>query len=175
SFFQEYIVEEYQQPQELLMQLYQQAESMRVMINTTNYDCSQVKSKMNTTYSHRQQLVREMKFIKDIVELYSALSITNLNNQFFILEYLIMKRFKHLKKSLLNHEVIDVHPKIQVQSIDKIKDYAVIIEYNRLISTNSQVETVAALIGSYEIFNIEYPLKVRATLEVLNGLSFAAK
>ncbi|CAF0939739.1 unnamed protein product [Adineta steineri] len=150
SFFQEYIVEEYQQPQELLMQLYQQAESMRVMNNTTNYDCSQVKSKMNTTYSHRQQLVREMKFIKDIVELYSALSITNL-------------------------EVIDVHPKIQVQSIDKIKDYAVIIEYNRLISTNSQVETVAALIGSYEIFNIEYPLKVRATLEVLNGLSFAAK
>ncbi|CAF5052519.1 unnamed protein product, partial [Rotaria sp. Silwood1] len=38
----EYIVEENQQPQELLMQLYQQAESMRVMINTTNYDYSQV-------------------------------------------------------------------------------------------------------------------------------------
>ncbi len=61
---------------------------------------------------------------------------------------------------------------IQVHSIDKIKDYAVIIEYNRLISTNSQVEAMVALIGAYEIFNIEYPLKVRATLEVLNGLSF---
>ncbi|CAF1458987.1 unnamed protein product [Adineta steineri] len=33
---------------------------------------------MDTIYSHRQQLVREMKFIKDIVELYPALSITNL-------------------------------------------------------------------------------------------------
>ncbi|CAF4296543.1 unnamed protein product, partial [Adineta steineri] len=49
----EYVVEEYQQPQELLIQLYQQTESMRVMVNTTDYDCSQVKSKMNTTYSHR--------------------------------------------------------------------------------------------------------------------------
>ncbi len=64
---------------------------------------------------------------------------------------------------------------IQVQSIDKIKGYAVIIEYNRLISTNSQVEAMAALIGSYEIFNIEYPLKVHATLEVLNGLLFKKK
>jgi len=50
------------------MQLYQQAESMRVMINTTNYDYSQVKAKMDATYLHRQQLVREMKPIKDIVE-----------------------------------------------------------------------------------------------------------
>lgn len=61
---------------------------------------------------------------------------------------------------------------IQVQSIDKIKDYTVIIEYNRLILANSQVEAMAALIGSYEIFNTECPLKVSATLEVLNGLSF---
>ncbi|CAF1458973.1 unnamed protein product, partial [Adineta steineri] len=213
----EYIVEENQQPQELLMQLYQQAESMRVMINTTNYDYSQVKSKMDATYSHRQQLVQEMKSIKDIVDLYPALSITNLlireinlrcdplggdivktltlvfaklikyidhprkedvaeeEQPFFILEHLIMKRFKHSKKLLLNHEVLDAHPTIQVQSIDKVKDYAVIVEYNRLISTNSQVEAVAALIGSYEIFNIEYPLKVRATLEVLNGLSFTKR
>ncbi|CAF4136886.1 unnamed protein product, partial [Adineta steineri] len=133
----DYIVEEYQQPEELVKQLYQQAESMRVMINTTNYDCSQVKSKMNTTYSHRQQLVREMKSIKDIVELYSALSITNLcdsfggdivktstsvcaklvkyvnhprkedvteeEHLFFILEHLVMKRFKHSEKLLLNY------------------------------------------------------------------------
>ncbi len=78
SSFQEYIVEENQQPEELLMQLQQQAESMRVMINTTNYDYSQVKAKMDATYSHRQQLVREIKPIKNIVELYPALSITNL-------------------------------------------------------------------------------------------------
>ncbi|CAF1177597.1 unnamed protein product [Rotaria sordida] len=213
----EYIVEENQQPQELLMQLYQQAESMRVMINTTNYDYSQVKSKMDATYSHRKQLVQEMKPVKDIVELYPALAITNLlireinlrcdpfggdivktltsvctklikyvdhprkedvpeeEQPFFILEHLIMKRFKHSKKLLLNHEVIDAHPMIQVQSIDKVKDYAIIIEYNRLISTNSQVESMAILIGSYEIFNIEYPSKIRATLEVLNGLSFTKR
>ncbi|CAF3580674.1 unnamed protein product [Rotaria sordida] len=213
----EYIVEENQQPQELLMQLYQQAESMRVMINTTNYDYSQVKSKMDATYSHRKQLVQEMKPVKDIVEVYPALAITNLlireinlrcdpfggdivktltsvctklikyvdhprkedvpeeEQPFFILEHLIMKRFKHSKKLLLNHEVIDAHPMIQVQSIDKVKDYAIIIEYNRLISTNSQVESMAILIGSYEIFNIEYPSKIRATLEVLNGLSFTKR
>ncbi|CAF5120747.1 unnamed protein product, partial [Rotaria sp. Silwood1] len=212
----EYIVEENQQPQELLMQLYQQAESMRVMINTTNYDYSQVKSKMDATYSHRKQLVQEMKPVKDIVELYPALAITNLlireinlrcdpfggdivktltsvctklikyvdhprkedvpeEQPFFILEHLIMKRFKHSKKLLLNHEVIDAHPMIQIQSIDKFKDYAIIIEYNRLISTNSQVEAMAILIGSYEIFYIEYPSKIRATLEVLNGLSFTKR
>ncbi|CAF3965569.1 unnamed protein product, partial [Rotaria sp. Silwood1] len=213
----EYIVEENQQPQELLMQLYQHAESMRVMINTTNYDYSQVKSKMDATYSHRKQLVQEMKPVKDIVELYPALAITNLlireinlrcdpfggdivktltsvctklikyvdhprkedvpeeEQPFFILEHLIMKRFKHSKKLLLNHEVIDAHPMIQVQSIDKVKDYAIIIEYNRLISTNSQVEAMAILIGSYEIFYIEYPSKIRATLEVLNGLSFTKR
>jgi hypothetical protein len=28
------------------------------------------------------------------------------------------------------------------------------------------------LIGFYEVFNVEYPTKIRATLEVLNGLSF---
>jgi hypothetical protein len=78
SSFQEYIVEENEQPEEFLMQLCQQAESMRVMINTTNYDYGQIKAKMDTTYSHRQQLVREMKPIKDIIELYPGLSITNL-------------------------------------------------------------------------------------------------
>jgi hypothetical protein len=62
------------------MQLCQQAESMRVMNNTTNYDYGQIKMKMDTTYSHRQQLVREMKPIKDIVELYVGLSITSLVN-----------------------------------------------------------------------------------------------
>ena len=61
---------------------------------------------------------------------------------------------------------------IQLQSIDNIHHYTVIVENNCLIRTNSQTEVMAALIGSYEIFNIEYPLKVRATLEVLNGLSF---
>jgi hypothetical protein len=73
----EYLLEEKQQPEELLMQLYQQAESMRVLINTTNYDYGQVKSKMNITYAHRQHLVREMKSIKEIIELYPALSITD--------------------------------------------------------------------------------------------------
>ncbi len=61
---------------------------------------------------------------------------------------------------------------IQIQTIKNIKNYSIVIEYNTLITTNSQAEAMAALIGSYEIFNIEYPAKVRATLEVLNGLSF---
>ncbi|CAF4517659.1 unnamed protein product [Rotaria socialis] len=74
----EYLLEEKQQPEELLMQLYQQAESMSVLINTTNYDYCQVKSKMNITYAHRQNLVREMKPTKEIIELYPALSITDL-------------------------------------------------------------------------------------------------
>ena len=55
---------------------------------------------------------------------------------------------------------------MQIQTEHDIKNYTIIIE------TNSQIEAVAALIGSYELFNIEYSAKVRATLEVLNGLSF---
>ncbi|CAF4775845.1 unnamed protein product, partial [Rotaria magnacalcarata] len=51
---------------------------MRVLINTTNYDYGQIKSKMDITYAHRQNLVREMKPIKEIIELYPALSITDL-------------------------------------------------------------------------------------------------
>ncbi len=56
----------------------QYAESMRILINTTNYDYGQVKLKMDITYPHRQRLVREMKPIKEIVELYPALSTINL-------------------------------------------------------------------------------------------------
>ncbi|CAM4806428.1 unnamed protein product [Rotaria magnacalcarata] len=202
KFVKEYLLEEKQQPEELLMQLYQQAESMRVLINTTNYDYGQVKSKMDITYAHRQNLIREMKPIKEIIELYPALSITDLlireinlhfdpfdgdivqilklsctklfkkEQPLFILEHLIMKRYKHSKKLLLSHEVIDAYPIIQIQTAKNIKNYSIVIEYNTIITTNSQAEAISILIGSYEIFNIEYPTKVRATLEVLNGLSF---
>ncbi|CAF4510906.1 unnamed protein product, partial [Didymodactylos carnosus] len=51
---------------------------MRVLMNATNYDFGQIKSKMDITYPHRQRIVREMKPIKEIVELYPALSVTNL-------------------------------------------------------------------------------------------------
>lgn len=61
---------------------------------------------------------------------------------------------------------------IQTQTIQGKKSYSIVIEYNTIVTTNSQVEALAVLIGSYEIFNIEYPTKLRATLEVLNGLSF---
>ena len=61
---------------------------------------------------------------------------------------------------------------IQIQTVNDIKNYTIIIENHPLITTNSQIEAVAALIGSYELFNIEYPAKVRTTLEVLSGLSF---
>ncbi|CAF3311023.1 unnamed protein product [Rotaria socialis] len=199
---EEYLLEEKQQPEELLMQLYQQAGSMRVLINTTNYDYGQVKSKMDITYAHRQNLVREMKPIKEIIELYPALSITDLlireinlhvdpfdgdivqtlklsctklfkkEQPLFVLKHLIMKRYKHSKKLLLSHEVIDAYPIIQIQTAKNIKNYSIFIEYNTIITTNSQAEAISILIGSYEIFNIEYPTKVRATLEVLNGLSF---
>ena len=53
-----------------------------------------------------------------------------------------------------------------------VKSYTIAIEYDPVITTSSQAEAIAVLIGSYEVFNIEYPAKVRATLEVLNGLSF---
>jgi len=54
--------------------------------------------------------------------------------------------------------------------LEEIKKYSIVIEYNTITTTNSQAEAIAVLIGSYEIFNIEYPAKLRATLEVLNGL-----
>ncbi|CAF4519098.1 unnamed protein product [Rotaria socialis] len=210
----EYLIEEKEQSEECLMQLAQQADSMRVLINTTNYDYSQVKAKMDITYPHRQRLVREMKPIKQIVTLYPALAVVDLivreinvhcdpfdgdivetlkssftkllkyldhpqkenitteEQPFFILEHLIMKRFKHSKKLLLNHETLDAYPMINIQKIDGTTHYSIVIEYNQLITTNSQAEAMAILIGSYEVFNIEYPTKIRATLEVLNGLSF---
>jgi hypothetical protein len=71
------------------MRLYEQAESMRLLINTTNYDYNQVKAKMDLTYAHRQRFVQEMKPIKEIIELYPALSITNLVSRkylFFLIE-----------------------------------------------------------------------------------------
>ncbi len=61
---------------------------------------------------------------------------------------------------------------IQIQTVENIKKYSIVMEYNTIITTNSQAEAIVVLIGSYEIFNIEYPAKLRATLEVLNGLSF---
>ncbi|CAF1332359.1 unnamed protein product [Rotaria sordida] len=214
KFMKDYLAEEKEQSEESLMQLIRQAESMRVLINTTNYDYGQVKAKMDIKYVHHQRLVQEMKSIKEIVELYPALSVTNLlireinlcsdpfagdiiealkcsctklmkylehqqkekineeEQPFFILEYLIMKRYKHLKKLLLNYETIDAYPIIQIQTINNIKNYSIVIEYNILITTSSQIEAMAILIESYEIFNIEYLAKIRATLEVMNGLLF---
>jgi hypothetical protein len=61
---------------------------------------------------------------------------------------------------------------IQIQTVKNIKNYSIVIEYNTIIKTNSQADAIAVLIGSYEIFNIEYPANVRATLLVLSGLSF---
>jgi hypothetical protein len=61
---------------------------------------------------------------------------------------------------------------VQTQTTNGIKNYSIVIEYNTLTMTNSQSEALSVLIGSYEIFNIKYPDKIRATLEVLNGLSF---
>lgn len=51
---------------------------MRILINTTNFDYAQVKAKMDLTYTHRQRLVQETKPIKEIVQLYPALAITDL-------------------------------------------------------------------------------------------------
>ena len=64
---------------------------------------------------------------------------------------------------------------IQIQTEHDIKNYTIIIEYHPLITNNFQIEAVAPLIGSYELFNIEYPTKVRATLKVSNGLSFRTR
>ena len=47
----------------------------------------------------------------------------------------------------------------QIQTGHDTKNYIIIIEYHPLI-------------GSYELFNIEYPAKARVTLEVLNGYHF---
>ncbi|CAF3791531.1 unnamed protein product [Rotaria sp. Silwood1] len=198
----EYLIQEKEQSQECLMQLSQQADSMRVLINTTNYDYGQIKAKMDITYPHRHRLVQEMKPIKQIIDLYPALTVIDLiireinvhfdpfdgdivetlkgntsklssyiiflileEQPFFILEHLIMKRYKHSKKLLLHHETIDAYPMIQIQKVNDTTNYSIVIEYNQLITTNSQAEAMAVLIGSYEIFNIEYPTKIRATLE----------
>ncbi|CAF4517954.1 unnamed protein product [Rotaria magnacalcarata] len=129
-----------------------------------------------------------MKPIKEIIELYPALSITgllireinlhsdpfdggiiqtlklsctklfkNMDHQeknitgeeqpLFILEHLIMKRYKHSKKLLLSHEVIDGYPIIQIQTAKNIKNYSIVIEYNTIITTNSQAEAISILIG----------------------------
>ncbi|CAF1468480.1 unnamed protein product [Rotaria magnacalcarata] len=77
---------------------------------------------MDITYAHRQHLVREMKPIKEIIELYPALSITGL-------------------------EVIDGYPIIQIQTAKNIKNYSIVIEYNTIITTNSQAEAISILIG----------------------------
>ncbi|CAF5086005.1 unnamed protein product, partial [Rotaria sp. Silwood1] len=69
-------------------------------------------------------------------------------------------------------EAIDAYPTIQIQTVQNIKNYSIVIENNSIITTNSQAEAIAVLIGSYEIFNIEYPPKIQATLEVLDDLSF---
>jgi len=59
---------------------------MRVLMNTTNYDFGQIKSKMDIAYPHRQRIVRKRRPIKEIVELYPALSVTNLlSNRKYIL------------------------------------------------------------------------------------------
>ncbi|CAF4664194.1 unnamed protein product, partial [Rotaria sp. Silwood2] len=63
---------------------------------------------------------------------------------------------------------IDAYPMIQIQTVQNIKNYSIVIECNSIITTNSQAEAIAVLIGSYEIFNVEYPPKIRETLEVLN-------
>ncbi|CAF1435810.1 unnamed protein product [Rotaria sordida] len=60
------------------MQLCQQEDSMRVSVNTIKYDYSQVKVKMNIMFVDRRRLVQEMQPVNDIVELYPALSVTNL-------------------------------------------------------------------------------------------------
>lgn len=76
--FQEYMVEEQNQIDESCMMLSEQAESMPILINTTNFGYSHIKVKMGLTYPHRQRLVQEMKPIKEIVNHYPALSINDL-------------------------------------------------------------------------------------------------
>ena len=56
---------------------------------------------------------------------------------------------------------------VQTQTTNGIKYYSIVIEYNTLIMTNSQSEALSILIGSYNIFNIKYPNKIRTTLEVV--------
>lgn len=61
---------------------------------------------------------------------------------------------------------------IRTEADHNVKCYKIIIEYHPFVTVNSQIEAIAILIGSYELFNIEYPAKIRTTLEVLNCLSF---
>ena len=60
------------------MQLEKQVESMRGIMCNANYDLGQVKAKMDMTYSHRQRIIKENKLIKEILELYPALSVTTI-------------------------------------------------------------------------------------------------
>ncbi len=67
---------------------------------------------------------------------------------------------------------METYPTIQIQTIAMSKTYSIVIEYHTVITTNSQVQAMATLIGLYDLFNIEYLAKLRTTLEVLNDLSF---
>lgn len=61
-----------------LLKLLEQEESMRTLIDKTNYNYNQMKIKMDRTYSNRQHLVRETKPIKEIVDLYPGLYVHDL-------------------------------------------------------------------------------------------------
>jgi hypothetical protein len=56
-----------------LKPLYQQVESIHVLINTKNYYYGQIEVKIDITYVHRQQFVQEMKLIKKIVDFFPDL------------------------------------------------------------------------------------------------------
>ncbi|CAF0832525.1 unnamed protein product [Didymodactylos carnosus] len=90
---------------------------------------------------------------------------------FIVLDF-IMKRFKESKKLMLNYEPLDAFPMLQMQTTNGVKRYSLVIEYKTLFTSDNHLESLASLIGSFEIFNIQYPVKLQSTLEVLNGLAF---
>jgi hypothetical protein len=61
---------------------------------------------------------------------------------------------------------------IQVKTSHDANSYSIATEYHPLITTDSQLEALAILIGFYVLFNKEYFAHIREKLQVLNGLSF---
>jgi hypothetical protein len=61
---------------------------------------------------------------------------------------------------------------IQVKTSHDANSYSIVTEHHPLITTDSQLEVLAILIGFYELFNKEYFAHIREKLQVLNGLSF---
>ncbi|CAF1615101.1 unnamed protein product, partial [Didymodactylos carnosus] len=93
----------------------------------------------------------------------------------FALVQFIMKHYGESKRYIFNQELIHAFPLIQPNWSINGQQYKLYIESQAVTQTSSQAEAIAALIGSYELFNMVYPSQIKHTLETLHGLFFSKR